>query len=74
MSTGRVRTKKKACSSDHSPDNLPVRSSGRQVFIIIQKHVGLYFAIFCFLLTFLKEVGFLVGKLGLRVLIHRDGE
>nr|XP_021409167.1 lysine-specific histone demethylase 1B [Lonchura striata domestica] len=34
MSTGRVRTKKKACSSDHSPDNLPVRSSGRQVFII----------------------------------------
>ncbi|NXA81099.1 KDM1B demethylase, partial [Thryothorus ludovicianus] len=31
MSTGRVRTKKKACSSDHSPDNLPVRSSGRQV-------------------------------------------
>ncbi|NWQ66414.1 KDM1B demethylase, partial [Neopipo cinnamomea] len=31
MSTGRVRTKKKACSSDHSPDNFPVRSSGRQV-------------------------------------------
>uniref|UniRef100_A0A674H805 [histone-H3]-N(6),N(6)-dimethyl-L-lysine(4) FAD-dependent demethylase n=1 Tax=Taeniopygia guttata TaxID=59729 RepID=A0A674H805_TAEGU len=30
MSTGRLRTKKKACSSDHSPDNLPVRSSGRQ--------------------------------------------
>ncbi|XP_074003050.1 lysine-specific histone demethylase 2 isoform X5 [Numenius arquata] len=31
MSTGRVRTKKKACSSDQSPDNLPLRSSGRQV-------------------------------------------
>ncbi|NWS40863.1 KDM1B demethylase, partial [Probosciger aterrimus] len=31
MSTGRVRTKKKACSADQSPDNLPVRSSGRQV-------------------------------------------
>uniref|UniRef100_A0A803VAC9 Lysine demethylase 1B n=1 Tax=Ficedula albicollis TaxID=59894 RepID=A0A803VAC9_FICAL len=31
MSTGRLRTKKKACSSDQSPDSLPVRSSGRQV-------------------------------------------
>ncbi|XP_054237763.1 lysine-specific histone demethylase 2 isoform X2 [Indicator indicator] len=31
MSTGRLRTKKKACSSDQSPDNLPLRSSGRQV-------------------------------------------
>ncbi|XP_010071247.1 PREDICTED: lysine-specific histone demethylase 1B isoform X2 [Pterocles gutturalis] len=31
MSSGRVRTKKKACSSDQSPDSLPLRSSGRQV-------------------------------------------
>uniref|UniRef100_K7G358 [histone-H3]-N(6),N(6)-dimethyl-L-lysine(4) FAD-dependent demethylase n=1 Tax=Pelodiscus sinensis TaxID=13735 RepID=K7G358_PELSI len=31
MSTGRVRTKKKSCSLDQSPDNLPLRSSGRQV-------------------------------------------
>ncbi|KAM9165047.1 lysine-specific histone demethylase 2 isoform 2-T2 [Pangshura tecta] len=31
MSTGRVRTKKKSSSLDQSPDNLPLRSSGRQV-------------------------------------------
>uniref|UniRef100_A0A8C9ETK4 Lysine demethylase 1B n=1 Tax=Pavo cristatus TaxID=9049 RepID=A0A8C9ETK4_PAVCR len=31
MSAGRVRTKKKACSSEQSPDSLPLRSSGRQV-------------------------------------------
>ncbi|CAI5779924.1 lysine-specific histone demethylase 1B [Podarcis lilfordi] len=31
MSTGRVRTKKKTPPVDHSPDNLPLRSSGRQV-------------------------------------------
>uniref|UniRef100_A0A8D0GRL1 Flavin-containing amine oxidase domain-containing protein 1 n=1 Tax=Sphenodon punctatus TaxID=8508 RepID=A0A8D0GRL1_SPHPU len=31
MSTGRLRTKKKSSSLDQSPDNLPLRSSGRQV-------------------------------------------
>uniref|UniRef100_A0A670IEK9 Flavin-containing amine oxidase domain-containing protein 1 n=1 Tax=Podarcis muralis TaxID=64176 RepID=A0A670IEK9_PODMU len=31
MSTGRVRTKKKTPPVDHSPDHLPLRSSGRQV-------------------------------------------
>uniref|UniRef100_A0A8C4XX80 [histone-H3]-N(6),N(6)-dimethyl-L-lysine(4) FAD-dependent demethylase n=1 Tax=Gopherus evgoodei TaxID=1825980 RepID=A0A8C4XX80_9SAUR len=31
MSTGRIRTKKKSSSLDQSPDNLPLRSSGRQV-------------------------------------------
>lgn len=36
--------------------------------------MGFYFAIFYFLLTLVKKVGFLVGKLGLRVLIHREGE
>uniref|UniRef100_A0A670IFF3 L-amino-acid oxidase n=1 Tax=Podarcis muralis TaxID=64176 RepID=A0A670IFF3_PODMU len=30
MSTGRVRTKKKTPPVDHSPDHLPLRSSGRQ--------------------------------------------
>lgn len=74
MSTGRVRTKKKACSSDQSPDNLPLRSSGRQVFIIIYNHVGLYSAIFYFLLTFIKKTGFIVYKLGLRVLFQKEGE
>ena len=33
MATSRGRTKKKA-SFDHSPDSLPLRSSGRQVSLI----------------------------------------
>lgn len=33
MATARGRTKKKA-SFDHSPDSLPLRSSGRQVSLI----------------------------------------
>lgn len=36
--------------------------------------MGLYFAVFYFLLAFVKQVGFLVGELSLRVLIHREGE
>lgn len=36
--------------------------------------MDLHFAIFYFLLTFVKKVGFVVGRLGLKVLIHREGE
>jgi len=36
--------------------------------------MGSYSGIFYFLLTFLKKAGFIVDKLGLRVLIQREGE
>lgn len=36
--------------------------------------MGSYSGIFYLLLTFIKKAGFIVDKLGLRVLIQREGE